>query len=166
MARPPNWASKITAPEEALEFYRMIEKLQTSDAFRTCHIYKGAALNHVPVISWRGKVTALPRIVLGFLGIPYRKSICKNHGCCNPFHYVDLDEERPKPLTGMAMPEKEVYRGTPLEDYVQTVEYVLDANGYPPETNDFQVIRHLIPRGDIPDELLQQTLEHMKNEQR
>ncbi len=160
MPRPPKWADKISAPPEAMEFYRLIQKLQTSTAFRECHPFSGAIINHVPYISWDNTVTGLPKTILGFLGIPYRKQLCKTHGCANPFHYVDSGLDR-KDLKGLKGPIHTPLRPDSGEALIELVEYYIDKEGVAPI---FEKVRPLIPVEDISDELLQLCLEKMNQE--
>jgi hypothetical protein len=150
MARPPKWAEKIEAPEEALEFYRIVQKLQTSTAFRECHVYDGATINHVPFISWDSTVTALPKVLLGFLGMPYRHQTCKTHGCANPFHYTDSDPDSPT-LKGMKRPGKAPLRPDSTAALVELIEYHIDTADVEPT---FENLRPLIPIEDMSDQLL------------
>lgn len=154
--RPAVWASKIEANPDALKFYELIEYLQTTTAFRECHIYKGAVMNHVPHVSWGNSVTALPKVLLGFLGIPYRRKLCPTHGCCNPFHYID---DHPQKLKGHTNPPKEIIKTAPLENidsYKEMVEFYIDKH----DVRDFESLRPLIPTEDISDDLLKQVLKN------
>jgi hypothetical protein len=155
MARPISWPDKITAPEEALEFYRHVSKLQRSEAFKECHVFDGALIHDVPHVRWEKTTTNLPRMICGFLGLPYRRQHCNTKGCMNPFHFVDVNrivafhsEERLEvPLTN-----------TPnLEEYVELVKHIIDANDLKlPVT--FTEIRPLIEAEDMDDTTLINTL--------
>lgn len=159
MARPPKWAEKIKAPDDALEFYRIVQKLQTSTAFRECHVYEGATINHVPFISWEGTVTALPKVLLGFLGMPYRHQTCKTHGCANPFHYTESDPDSPT-LKGLKKPAKAPLRPDSNAALVELIEYYMDQAGV---GATFQELRPLIPQEDMTDELLTLALANMSD---
>jgi hypothetical protein len=159
MARPPKWAEKIQAPEDAMEFYRLIQKLQTSTAFRECHPFSGATINHVPYISWENSTTALPKVLLGFLGIPYRQQICKTHGCANPFHYVDVGLQTPT-LKGLKGPTSSPHRPDSTEAYIELIEYEVDKAGV---DLNFESVRPLIPVEDISDELLNLAIAKMSD---
>ena len=159
--RPPKWADKIDCPPEAKEFYELIQKLQTSTAFRDCHVFSGASINHVPHISWDNTVTALPKVILGFLGIPYRRQICKTHGCANPFHYVDAGLGKVT-LKGLKGPIPEPHRPDSNEALIELVEYHIDKAGFEPDEATFENVRPLIPQEDITDELLKLSLVYLK----
>lgn len=161
MARPPKWANKISAPPEAKEFYEMIQKLQTSTAFRECHPFSGATINHIPYISWDNTVTALPKVVLGFLGMSYWRQICKTHGCANPFHYID-DGRKITELAGLRGPMEEPHRADSIDAQIELVEFYLDKAGLTGKQT-FKTVRPLIPAEDISDELLILSLEKMNH---
>lgn len=159
--RPPSWAFKIEAPFEARMFYEMIMKAQdTPDLFKDCHVFTGSKINGIAVAKWEGKTTALPKIILGFLGMPYRKQKCFTPGCINPFHFTDMTEEDIIKIP-RAKPDKiDDIPPTPtltFEGYKETVEYYLSENELP-LTSPYADIRALIPTEDISDEILKHVL--------
>ena len=160
MGRPPKWHKKIKAPPEALEFYELISRLQNSAAFRECHIFEGVNLHHIPYVSWEGKVTALPKVLTLFLGLPYRRKTCATHGCCNPLHFIDVVQG--ETLSGLSNPEERKTLPVSLDDYIETIDYYMEENAIsgPP---DFKVLRRIIPKEDIPDEILALSIEKMNN---
>lgn len=157
--RPPKWSNHIKAPPDAIRLYKLIEELQTSTAFRECHPFKGAILNHVPVISWHNRVTALPKIILGFLGIPYRKQLCATHGCANPFHYADLEYKTN--LETLKGPDPVPHISSSLEGYIELIEYYMEKEGFENLTPTFDNLRRHIPIEDISDVDLRLAIEKM-----
>jgi hypothetical protein len=156
MARPVNWPNQINAPEEALELYRLIAKLQRSEAFQHCHTFRGTVIGEVPHVSWEGKVTNLPKIVVSFLGLQYKKKQCLTHGCLNPFHYINWNEN---PTGGELKEIIEVPKPN-LDSYKELINYYIEENDLTNPT--FDQLRKLIPTEDAPDDLLQQAFLEMK----
>lgn len=155
MAPKPTWPEKIKAPAEAIKLYRQMAKLQMTKDFQKCHIYEGASTNGVPVVSWDNKVTALPKIICSFMGLPFKKKTCNTPGCMNPFHYVDqVDPTRGKLPQALA-PVPVILPS--LADYIELVVYHIEEN-CPNPNPTFEQLRSIIPAEDITDELLQKVL--------
>lgn len=150
------WPEKIEAPEEALELYRLISKLQDSEAFRHCHVFSGANIKGLPHVRWEGRVTNLPKVILSFLALPYKRKMCVTPGCVNPFHYVDLDLASNEIVTAGVVPQEENFKAPDIDQYVETVRYYIEENDL--ESPSYEQLRKLIPVEDVPDELLQQSL--------
>ena len=161
--RPPTWADKISAPEEAFEFYRMLMKVQSSPAFFPCHVFDGAVLNHIPYGNIQGVTKPIPQTILSFLGLGYGKRTCPTSGCINPLHFVAITSPE-KQLKTLPLPPPDLTQPTKLEDYLELIQYHLDEDENLPL--DFESLRQVIPLEDLSDELLNLSIEKLKNEPR
>jgi hypothetical protein len=155
--RPVTWYKDITAPPEALQLYKLIAQLQKSDAFQTCHIFRGASLGGEPVIKFDQKVTKLANVVASYIGLPSAKRQCDTPDCCNPFHYVPPGEDI---LVSADEAQNEVLV-IGLEDWVDLVEYTMDKHEVKPDHATFEEIRPLIMAEDLLDDQLVAALEHI-----
>lgn len=156
--RPANWPNQIDAPEEALELYRLIARLQHSKAFNHCHTFLGTTIGNIPHVRWEGKVTNLPKLICSFVGLEYKKKQCKVYSCLNAFHYTNYDEY---PSTG-ALLEPITVPKPDLSAYVETLKYYIEENNLvKPSLED---LRAIIPVEDISDDLLQQALKELNHE--
>lgn len=157
MARPVSWPSKITgASPEAMEFYELVAKLQRTTAFADCHVYHGARIGDLPHVAFGTTTTNLPRMICGFLGIPYRKRLCNTPGCMNPFHYTNVAMQQ-----AFVSPEFAETPVVPLVDkeaYRELIQYVIDEHEIPtPPT--FENIRKYVPVEDMDDLTLKETIQ-------
>lgn len=167
--RPITWPSKVSAPPEALALYRMIAKLQNSEAFKTCHIYNGAKIAGMPVIRFEGKVTSLPFVVASFMGMPYAERLCESDSCINPFHYTPNIAEMERLISGVER-KPDAWSSAPppatnyLDDWLELIEYETDRARLRREDWSFEAIRPLIHVDDMTDHDLHLVMRHLKIE--
>lgn len=160
--RPSTWASKITAPSLAVEFYQLLAKLATSDAFNVCHVIHAPTLNgKVPVIKWKGKVRGVSNIAAGYLGTPNSKQTCDTLGCVNPFHYLPVFQPETQLVSANTLPPP-LLPPIPIEDYAELVTSTIDDNAMRAPT--FLLLRPLLHPEDISDEMLKMVLKHLNIE--
>jgi hypothetical protein len=160
MVRPTTWPDRLAAPKEALELYRVIAKLQGSDAFKECHVYDGSSLRTIPQVKWQGKATSLPKIVAAFFGLAYGAKTCQTRGCMNPFHHTAGFGAAPNHEL-ITQPIADPVQGTSvMVDQVELVEFYMERHEV---EKDFHALRDVISEEDMSDSLLFATLEHMGN---
>lgn len=155
--RPSTWASKIAAPPEALEFYRLLAKLQDSTAFSTCHVYSGASTKALPVINWKQTTTGLPFVVASFLGIESDRKLCATSNCMNPFHYSPNKAKANRLITTEAVTPTQLAPSL-LEEWRDLVEFYIDTHQVVPELRNYETMRAIIPEDDLSNDQLRQAI--------
>lgn len=153
--RPPVWQTRIKAPPLALELYRLMARLQNSDAFRTCHVYEGSH-DHagIPMFKFGGKVTAMPYVISTFMGVEYGTKTCQTPGCTNPFHYAPPTDRINPALMEFVAPTPAVDEG-----WTDLIDYYVEDKGIALE---FKPLREAIPLEDIGDDALRGAIEMYK----
>lgn len=158
--RPTIFPSKIVAPPDAMELYRLIAKLQRSDAFDECHIYTGASLSDEPMIKWHGKVTSLPGVVCSFIGMPKGLNQCGTPDCCNPFHWVPREWQDDLLVQSREHMEAPIESG--LDDWVDLIDYEADKRMVRVADLTVPMVREWIPIEDLSDEQITMALNKMQ----
>ncbi len=158
--RPQVWPSKIVAPPLAIELYQLIGKLQKSDDFETCHIYKGARLNGEPMIKFNGKSTGLAFVVASYMGLPSSTQKCDTPGCCNPFHYLPNGTDGGRLIEGNESKEVIGVHDISVEEWSDLIDYEIDRRAMKREDVNFDSVRAIVMVEDLSDEQLKAGLQH------
>lgn len=123
--RPLTWPEQISAPEKALEFYRLLASLADDDAFDICHVFNGARNGNAPIIKWQGRTKSIASIAGAYLSLDTHRKKCTTAGCCNPLHYIRsspdvfVSKEKDKEF----VPQTTAPTG---EQFAEIVEYEID----------------------------------------
>lgn len=164
VGRPADWYTKISAPEKAIQFYKLLSELADDPAFDICHVFSGATNGHVPVIRWEGRVKNIPSVAGAYLSLNTGRKKCDTHNCCNPLHYEKassadfISKEKDKEF----VPQVDAPTGA---DYAEVVEYEIDRGELPyPKPYQFADFRPHIHIQDLTDAQLQMALEHLNKQ--
>lgn len=162
--RPLTWPEQISAPEKALEFYRLLATLADDDAFDICHVFNGARNGNAPIIKWQGRTKSIASIAGAYLSLDTHRKKCTTAGCCNPLHYeransnVFVSSEKDKEF----VPEMTAATGA---EYAEIVEYEIDRQDLrhkkPYKIEDFRPDINVL---DLTDPQLQMALEYLNKQ--
>ena len=162
--RPLSWHEQISAPEKALEFYRLLASLADDDAFDICHVFNGARNGNAPIIKWQGRTKSIASIAGAYLSLDTHRKKCTTAGCCNPLHYtrsspdVFVSAEKNKEF----VPETLAPTGA---EYAEIVEYFADKDEWKLiKPYKFESVRPLIDPLDLTDAALQMALEYLNKQ--
>lgn len=162
--RPLTWPEQISAPEKALEFYRLLATLADDDAFDICHVFNGARNGNAPIIKWQGRTKSLASIAGAYLSLDTHRKKCTTDMCCNPLHYerghsdTFVSAEKDKEF----VPETIAPTGA---EYAEIVEYEIDRQDLrhkrPYKIEDFRPDINVL---DLTDPQLQMALEYLNKQ--
>lgn len=165
MGRPISWYKKITAPPEAIAFYKALAEAGAAGVFADCHVFDGALNKQgVPILLDPGSKKPLPApiIIAAYLGEERTGSrMCKTEGCLNPFHYAPPGLS--KTLFPGAPKAPEVDRDiAPIEEWVELVRYFREKNEVRYVTMAW--LLKTISADDIPPELMESVFNRLPPE--
>ena len=158
--RPQTWPTKITAPPLAIELYKLIGRLQKSDAFDTCHVYHGAVLHGEPMIKYEGKSTGLPFVIASYIGLPNGPRKCDTPGCCNPFHYLPEGMVGGNLVAGREEKDRTLEIG--VEEWADLIDHEADKRRVRMDEITLVMARGWILVEDLSDEQLEAGLIHLQ----
>lgn len=163
MSRPSNWTEEIDCPEEAREFYRLLNRLQHTEVFTPCHIWLAKAKNgNSPVIKWKHKVQKVVYVLASHLLLDIgTKNTCNNPLCVNPFHQLKSTQKIEPIHIPKYVPTEFIESIGTDDDYIELIVYAIDKNAVKRPYN-FENIRPHIAFEDIGDEKLKMCLAKME----
>ncbi len=132
---------------------------QQSDAFDSCHTYKGANLRGEPMIKFEGNATGLAFVIASYIGLPSSTKKCDTPGCCNPFHYIPNGVED-RLVQGEEEKDRVLQIG--LDEWVDLIDYEADKRAIRKEDVTFEMMRGFIPVEDLDDDHLKLAVERFK----